>query len=108
MKVAIAVLLAIVTLSARLGGAMFTGVVTDDMCAKADHSKMRMGSTDAECANACVSAHGADYVLHDGKKTYALTGAQNLEEFAGRKVDVLGELDSKTLTIKVESIALAK
>lgn len=108
MKPAIAGLLAIVTLSTPVGGARFTGVVSDAMCPNADHSQMRMGSTDAECAIACVSSHGASYVLHDGRKTYTLTGAQALEEFAGRKVDVVGELDVKTRSIKVESMTLAK
>ncbi len=108
MKAAIAGLLAIVALTAPLGGARFTGVVSDAMCPKGDHSQMRMGSTDAECAIACASSHGAEYVLHDGRQTYVLTSTRSLEEFAGRKVDVVGELDSKALRIKVESIALAK
>ena len=98
----------VLALSSPLGGARFTGVISDDMCANADHSRMRMGSTDAECAIACVSSHGGSYVLHDGRQTYTLTGTQALEEFAGRKVDVLGELDARTLAIKVESITLAK
>src|SRR5262249_36515793 len=51
---------------------MFTGTVTDNMCPAGDHSRMRMGSTDAECTIACVSAHGAKYVLYDGKETYEL------------------------------------
>ena len=40
----------------------FTGVITDSMCANANHSVMRMGSTDAECTIACVMAHDAMYV----------------------------------------------
>lgn len=98
----------VLILAAPLGGARFTGVVSDAMCPKADHSQMRMGSTDAECAVACVSAHGAEYVLYDGRKTYTLTTTWTLEAFAGRKVDVVGELDAAALSIKVESISLAK
>jgi hypothetical protein len=98
----------VLVLAAPLGGAKFTGVVSDGMCPKGDHSQMRMGSNDAECAVACVNAHGAEYVLHDGKKTYKLTTTRTLEPFAGRKVEVVGELDAAALSIKVESISLAK
>ena len=108
MKPVIAGLLAVVALTVPVGGARFTGVVSDAVCAKGDHSQMRMGSTDAECAVACVSSHGAEYVLHDGRKTYTLTTTRTLDAFAGRKVDVVGELDAAALSIKVESISLAK
>jgi hypothetical protein len=86
----------------------FTGTITDDMCGKADHSQMRMGPTDAECTIACVSAHGALYVLYDGKNIYTLSDQQTPEKFAGRRVKVIGTLDSKTKTIQVDSIAAAK
>ena len=86
----------------------FTGTVTDNMCPAGDHSRMRMGSTDAECTIACVSAHGAKYVLHDGKETYELSDQQTPEKFAGKKVTVTGALDAKTGTIQVDSITAAK
>ena len=54
------------------------------MCANADHSQMRMGPTDAECTIACVSAHGAMYVLYDGKDVYTLSDQQTPEKFAGK------------------------
>jgi len=69
---------------------------------------MRMGSTDAECRIACVSAHGAKYVLYDGKEAYELSDQQTPEKFAGKKVTVTGSLDAKTGTIKVDSITAAK
>jgi len=46
----------------------FVGTITDNMCPMANHSQMQMGPTDADCVKACVSAHGAAYVLYDGKK----------------------------------------
>jgi hypothetical protein len=101
-------LLLIVALSAAPDTQTFTGTVSDDMCARADHSQMRMGSTDAECATACVDAHGAAYVLYDGKTAYTLSVPQKLEQFAGQKVTVTGALDAKTRTIQVESITAAK
>ena len=94
-------------LPAPQGKGMFTGTITDNMCPAADHSRMRMGSTDAECTLACVSAHGATYVLYDGKDTYALSDQQTPEKFAGKKVTVTGTLDAKTKTIKVDSITIS-
>jgi type 1 fimbria pilin len=90
------------------GKQTFTGVVTDSMCANGDHSNMRMGPTDAECTSACVSIHGASYVLYDGKVTYTLSDQKMPKKFAGKKATVTGTLDAKTKTIRVDSIAAAK
>jgi hypothetical protein len=95
-------------MAAAPGTKTFTGIVSDDMCARGDHSQMRMGPTDAECTLACVSGHGAAYVLYDGKNVYTLSGRQALEKFAGHKVRVTGELDAKTQTIRMDSITTAK
>src|SRR5438552_18717080 len=76
----------------------FTGVITDSMCATADHSRMKMGPTDGECTVACVLAHGALYVLYDGKEVYTLSDQQAPEKFGGKKVAVRGSLDAKTKT----------
>jgi hypothetical protein len=83
----------------------FTGVITDSMCATANHASMRMGPTDAECATACVMAHGAMYVLYDGKSAYTLSDQRTPEKWAAKKVRVVGTLDAKTKTITVDSIA---
>jgi hypothetical protein len=101
-------LLAAAALSAAPGKQTYIGLITDDMCAKADHSQMRMGPTDAECTRACVSFHNATYVLYDGKSTYYLSDQQKPEKFAGQKVRVTGTLDAKTKTILVDSITAAK
>ena len=90
------------------GQRKFTGVITDSMCATADHSQMRMGPTNAECTVACVLAHDAMYVLYDGKEVYTLSDQRTPEKFAGSKVTVTGTLDAKTSTIHVESIVAAK
>ena len=108
MKPLVVSFLMIAALSATPGTQKFTGTITDDMCAEADHSRMRMGSTDAECASACVGAHGAVYVLYDGKPYYRLSDQRTPEKFAGQKVTVIGTLDAKTRTIQVDSIAAAK
>lgn len=95
-------------LTSAQGKQKFSGAVTDSMCAEADHSRMRMGPTDAECTIACIDAHGARYVLYDGKEVYALSDQQTPEKFAGKKVVVTGTLDARTRTIQVDSITAAK
>jgi hypothetical protein len=85
----------------------FTGVVTDSMCSSADHRGMRMGPTDAECTVACVLAHGALYVLYDGKEVYTLSDQAAPEKFAGKKVTVTGTLDARTKTIHMDAGAAA-
>ena len=86
----------------------FTGVITDSMCPNGDHSAMRMGPTDAECTLACVSAHGALYVLYTGKETWELSDQKTPEKFAGKKVLVTGTPDAKKHTIQVDSVVLSK
>ena len=108
MKPLVFSLLIIAALAAAQGKRTFTGTITDSMCAEADHSRMRMGSTDAECTIACISAHGAQYVLYDGKDVYTLSDQQTPEKFAGKKVTVTGTLDAKTKTIQVDSMTAAK
>ena len=82
----------------------FAGDITDSMCAAADHSKMRMGPTSAECTIACVDAHGAAFVLFDGKNVFGLSDQKTSEKFAGRKVTVTGTLDADAKTIRMDSI----
>src|ERR1700686_2625633 len=108
MKPLILSLLAIAALPAAPGKQIFTGTITDSMCANADHSQMRMGPTGAECTVACVSAHGATYVLYDGKEVYTLGTQRPPEKFAAKKVTVTGTLDAKTRTIQVDSITAAE
>lgn len=69
---------------------------------------MRMGPTDAECTIACIQAHGALYVLWDGKEAYPLSDQAAPEKFAGKKVAITGTMDAKTKTIQVSSIAAAR
>jgi hypothetical protein len=102
------VAMAVTALTAAPGSQTFTGTLTDSVCSNAVHSQMRMGPTDAECAQACVGAHDADYVLYDGKKAHVLSQHPMLEQFAGKKVTVTGSQDAKTGTIQVDSITAAK
>ena len=101
-------LLAGIGLFAAQGKQTFTGTIIDNMCAKGSHAQMRMGPTDADCTIACVAAHDAAYVLYDGKDAYRLSDQQTPEKFAGQKVRVVGALDAKTKTIRVDSITASK
>jgi hypothetical protein len=108
MKQVILILLTTALLSPAPARQAFIGTITDDMCGIDGHSQMKMGPTDSECTLACISAHGAQYVLYDGKYLYALSDQQTPEKFAGEKVRVTGTLDIKTKTIKVDSITAIK
>jgi hypothetical protein len=101
-------LLTIAILYGAPGNRKFTGAITDSMCATADHSRMKMGPTDAKCTIACIEEHGALYVLYDGKEVYNLSDQRSPEKFAGKKVTVTGTLDTTTKTIHVEAISAAK
>ena len=102
------IFLALTALSAAPRKQTFTGIISDSMCGNGGHAQMRMGPTDAECTTACIAAHGALYVLVAGKNVYTLSDQKTPEQFAARKVRVVGTLDAKTRTIQVESIAAAK
>ena len=108
MKSLILSLLALASLSAAQQPQTFTGTITDNMCARGSHAQMRMGPTDADCTKACVSAHDAKYVLYDGKEVYTLSDQKTPEKFAAQKVTVVGTLDVKTKTIRVDSMTAAK
>lgn len=83
----------------------FAGVITDSECADANHGRMRMGDTDPECVTACVDAHGATYVLFDGKTAWELTDQAKAASFAAKRVTVTGKLDTGGKRIQVESIS---
>ena len=108
MKPVIVGLFVLALVFAGQGKQTFTGVVTDDMCPLGDHSRMQMGPTDAECAKACINAHGASYVLYDGKSAYVLSDQKTPEQFAAQNVRVVGTLNATTMTIHVESIAAVR
>ena len=108
MRPVIVTMLALAALAAPPGKQTFTGTITDSMCSDGDHSHMQMGPTNVECTKACVSIHGASYVLYDGKASYTLSDQKTPEKFAGKRVTVTGTLDAKTKTIQVDSVTAAK
>ena len=101
-------LLLVAAFPAAQASRTFTGVITDDVCARDGHAGMRMGPTDAECARLCVMLHDAKYVLANGKEVYALSDQQAPEKFAAQKVRVVGRLRAEGKIIQVESITAAE
>lgn len=108
MKLRIVCVLCAALLASAQGPRKFTGKITDSMCARGDHSSMKMGSNDAECTTACVLAHGALYVLFDGERVYELSDQETPEKFAGKTVTVTGTLNAKGDTIQVILIELPR
>jgi hypothetical protein len=90
MKKQIAVVFAAAAMAFAAGPQTFTGVITDNMCADADHKDMKMGN-DAKA-----------------KKSYVLSDQKTPEKFAAKKVTVVGTLDDAGKNLKVDSIAAAK
>ena len=108
MKLSMGIVLLLALLGQAPATQTFTGVISDSMCAAGNHERMRMGPTDADCTTACVIAHGAEYVLYDGKTAYGLSDQAAPEAFAGQKVTVTGTLDAAAKRIRVSSIAAAR
>ena len=100
-------LLASATMFATQSRQTFSGTITDEECLSADHSGMRMGSTDAACTIACVDDHTVPFILFAGTAIYGLSDQDKSREFAGKKVTVVGTLDSTTGTIQVSSMVAA-
>jgi hypothetical protein len=79
------------------------GIVSDSMCVK---KHMMPGKSSAQCSQECVKA-GSTYVLVAGDKVYSLNGkAATIAPFAGKHVQVQGNVNQKT--IDVSSIQEAK
>lgn len=78
----------------------FTGEVSDAMCG----AKHQMPGNKAECTRACI-AHGSKYALVVGDKVYTLetsdkAALDKLNDLAGAKAKVTGDVDGTTITVK--------
>ena len=102
MKRLLALAAAALVSSAGLAAAeTFTGEISDSMC-RAKHEAPAEGGpelSDKECTLACVRG-GSKFVLvtEDGTYTFADQTAASLEEHAGEKVTVTGEVEDGTLS----------
>jgi len=94
----------------------FQGEISDTQCALNVHSLSRshkemiakntLGTDASSCAKACVR-RGGEWVLRSGDDVYRLTNQAGMEEFAGKKVEITGTLDTKTNTINNTEIEAA-
>lgn len=89
------------------------GHIADSQCGLT-HQKMQeagnMGKDDRTCTLKCVEM-GGKFVLADRARNVIYTldeeSQEKAREFAGQKVKIRGQVDSKTKTIHVESISAA-
>jgi len=77
-----------------------TGEVSDAMCG----AKHEMPGKAAECTRVCMK-HGSQYALVVGDKVYTLTTSDKaaldkLNDLAGAKAKVTGEVDGATIAVK--------
>jgi hypothetical protein len=77
-----------------------TGEVSDAMCG----AKHEMPGKAADCTRACMK-HGSSYALVVGDKVYTLETSDQaalakLNDLAGAKAKVTGEVDGTTMTVK--------
>jgi len=96
----IAVLLsAVILIGTQLAQAAtqtFEGIISDSMCEK---KHMMPGKTDAQCTEECTKS-GSKYVLVANGKTYVLDAKKvTLGAFAGKHVQVQGELKGGTIAV---------
>jgi hypothetical protein len=77
-----------------------TGEVSDAMCG----AKHEMPGSAADCTRTCVK-HGSSYALVVGDKVYTLETSDQatlakLNDLAGAKAKVTGDVDGTTITVK--------
>jgi hypothetical protein len=95
-------LVAMAAIPARAAGKSqtLTGQVSDTMCG----AKHEMPTKATECTRGCMK-HGSKYALVVGDKIYTLetsdqSALDKLNELAGAKAKVTGEVDGNTVTVK--------
>ena len=77
-----------------------TGAVSDAMCG----AKHETAGSAANCTRGCIK-HGSKYALVVGDKVYTLetsdqAALSKLNDLAGEKAKVTGEVDGTTITVK--------
>lgn len=99
MKTKVFVILALVlmfVLSVFASQTTVTGMLTDNMCTK---KHMMPGKPNADCVRDCIK-HGAKFVVVSDGKVLEVTGnLEKLNEFAGKKVKVIGESKGKAIAV---------
>ena len=115
MKKIVMLAAAVLFAAAPLAGAAdktWNGTISDSMCGMkhqtAEHDGKKM--TEAECTKACVK-NGAKYVFVAGNKVYQIANQDfsGLDDHAGHKVALTGEMKGDSITVsKIEMPAAKK
>lgn len=63
-----------------------------------------MGGTATECTLYCVKYHGGNFVLSSKKDVYRLDDQNTARAFAGKKVKIIGKIESDKKTIHIIKI----
>ncbi len=100
--IGILILIGLATVPALAAGKnqTLTGEVSDAMCG----AKHQMPGSAAACTRACIE-HGSKYALVVGDTVYTLetsdkAALDKLNDLAGAKAKVTGEVDGTTITVK--------
>ncbi len=106
----------VVALAASANPRVFKGQIMDSECAtdahSATHSHVEMAGikgniSNRQCTILCVEQGDSVYLFldHDGKTAYKLSTPQkDLKQYAGEKVEIVGELDDQGKLIHVSKI----
>ena len=100
------------TLLAQSKSSTFTGEIMDKQCAQmGSHENMMKaeGAKNAkECTLACVK-NGDSFALMDTKtkKVYPIEGGNNVQEFAGERVQITGDYDESADVLHVKNMTRA-
>jgi hypothetical protein len=90
-------------MSASAAEKTWTGSISDSMCG-AKHSADEHGGkkmSDRDCTLACVKEHSAQYVFVSAGKVYKVSNQDfaALQEHAGHRVALTGEMNGDTITV---------
>jgi uncharacterized DUF497 family protein len=83
------------------GREIFTGVITDSLCAEGHH--IDAIKYEKNCVLTCVKFEDAQFVLYNAetKRDYKLDDQQQPKAFAGQEVIVIGSYDKASNAIRV-------
>ena len=100
-KLALAFLLVVSLLAFTASAAEMTGYISDVNCAK--NPAKAASDAHAGCAQACAKKGAALVFVSDGK-VYKIDDQSKVQDHAGHKVTITGNVDGETL--KVESVKM--
>lgn len=106
-SIAIAAILPFSSLNAREQNSLVRGWLSDESCARGRASSGKFTGTNPDCAKKCVH-EGKRIVLidPDQKRLLIILNRDSAMEYVGDYVEIKGNLDAQTKTLRVDSIRL--